>query len=129
MAIIVLADDDGDLRAVYAQALQSAGHEVIEAADGRAALDCVRQRRPTLLLLDIWMPVLNGFEVLEALRHDPAAGRMRVVVLSCLGDGDSRLEAFEAGAAEYLLKGCALTDLLAAIDRAQIEADVVNEPS
>src|SRR5436305_11791044 len=78
-ATLVLADDDDDLRAVYAPCLRAAGYTVHEAADGREALDLVREHRPALLLLDIWMPGLNGFEVLDGLRHDPAAGRLKVV--------------------------------------------------
>jgi CheY-like chemotaxis protein len=122
VATIVLADDDVDLRAVYGPCLRSAGHEVWEAADGREAVTCVRQLQPDLLLLDIWMPHFNGFEVLDMLRHDPAATRLKVVVLSNLGDADSRLEAFGCGAVEYLVKGLALSDLLAKIDSALAEA-------
>lgn len=117
MATIVLADDDDALREVYATALRATGHEVHEAADGPAALEQVRARRPTLLMLDIWMPALNGFEVLDALRHDPAGTRLKVLVVSNLGDADSRLEAFEGGATDYLVKGVGLDELLARVDR------------
>ncbi len=110
MARIVLADDDDDLRAVYRTVLRAAGHEVWEAVDGRAAIDLVRARRPDLLLLDIWMPALNGFEVLDALRHDPAGVRLKIVVVSNLADADARLEAFEGGACDYLVKGLPLEE-------------------
>lgn len=110
MARIVLADDDDDLRAVYHAVLRSAGHEVWEAADGRAAIEFVRVQRPDLLLLDIWMPALNGFEVLDALRHDPSGVRLKVVVISNLADADARLEAFEGGASDYLVKGLPLDE-------------------
>ena len=66
-ATIVLAEDDSDLRAIYAQDLREAGHVVWEAEDGGQALALVRARSPELLLLDIWMPILNGLEVLERL--------------------------------------------------------------
>jgi DNA-binding response OmpR family regulator len=112
MAKIVLADDDDDLRAVYSAALRAEGHEVWEAVDGREAIQQTQTRRPDLLLLDIWMPALNGFEVLDALRHDSAGIHLRIVVVSNLADAEARLEAFEAGACEYLVKGAPLTDLL-----------------
>jgi two-component system cell cycle response regulator len=116
-ATIVLAEDEGDLRAVYASYLRSAGYSVLEAAHGQEALDLVRAKRPNLLLLDIWMPVLNGFEVLDRLRHDPAACHTRVVMLSCQSDADARLECFGDGAVEFLVKGLPLIDLLAHIQR------------
>ncbi|HWE39042.1 MAG TPA: response regulator [Isosphaeraceae bacterium] len=116
-ASIVLADDDEDLRAVYAAMLRAEGFEVVEAADGPAAIASVCGRRPDLLILDLWMPGLNGLEVLDRLRHEPAATRTRVVMLSCLGDADYRLESFEAGAVAYLVKGLALEDLVAEVRR------------
>ncbi len=66
-ATIVLAEDDADLRVLCAQWLRRAGHRVWEAADGAEALSAVMAHRPDLLLLDIWMPILNGLEVLEHL--------------------------------------------------------------
>jgi CheY-like chemotaxis protein len=115
MASIVLADDDDDLRALYTPLLRSAGHTVWEASGGVEALELVRKHRPGLLILDVWMPRCNGFEVLEALRHDPASNGLKVLMLSNLGDADTRLEAFEMGASEYLVKGLPLTDLRAKV--------------
>jgi DNA-binding response OmpR family regulator len=113
---ILLADDDADLRAVYGPCLRAAGYEVQETGDGQETVDSVRECPPDLLLLDIWMPQLNGFEVLDALKHDPAAMRMKVVVLSNLGDAESRLEAFGSGAVEYVVKGLSLDELLSKIE-------------
>ena len=117
MASLVLADDDEDLRDVYGCALAAAGHQILHARDGREALDMVRAKRPSLLLLDLWMPHLTGFDVLEALRHDPAGCFLRVIVVSNLADADSRLEAFEAGATEYLVKGRTLAEIVAVVER------------
>lgn len=128
-ATIVLADDDADLRAVYAPWLRSAGYEVHEAGDGHEALGLVRSRRPDLLLLDLWMPGASGFEVLDALRHEPAAGHVKVVVLSCQCDGDSKLECFGVGACGFLAKGLPLTDLLEAVRRTLAEPEVAAGPA
>jgi DNA-binding response OmpR family regulator len=125
MAMIVLADDDDDLRALYAAALRTDGHEVVEACDGREAVELTRARRPELLLLDIWMPALNGFEVLDALRHDGAGVRLRVVVVSNLADAEARLEAFEAGASDYLVKGGPLAEFLGQVRAALDGADAL----
>lgn len=122
VATIVLAEDDADLRALYRACLNREGHVVVEAADGQAAVDTVRTRHPDLLLLDLWMPTLNGFEVLDALRHDPTATRLKVVVLSAQCDADARLEAFGSGAVGYLVKGLAITDLLECV-RATLACD------
>jgi DNA-binding response OmpR family regulator len=121
MASIVLADDDEDLRAIYAPLLRSAGHVVREASRGAEALRLVREHRPGLLILDVWMPESNGFEVLEALRHDPASSGLKVLMLSNIGDADTRLECFEMGATDYLIKGLALADLRAKV--AELLAD------
>ena len=111
MASIVLADDDEDIRAVYGPFLRSTGHTVWEAPGGSEALGLVREHRPTLLILDVWMPRCNGFEVLEALRHDPASTGLKVMMLSNMGDADTRLECFAMGAAEYVVKGLPLLEL------------------
>jgi twitching motility two-component system response regulator PilH len=116
MASIVLADDDEDIRAIYGPCLRSSGHNVIEAAGGLEAVQLVRKHRPDLLVLDVWMPGCNGFEVLETLRHDPASAGVKILMLSNMGDADTRLECFEMGAAGYLVKGLALAELRAGVD-------------
>ena len=116
-AMIVIADDESDLRAVYAAVLRREGYEVCEAADGREALELVQAHRPDLLILDVWMPVVNGFEVLDRLRYDPNATTLKVVMLSNVGDADSRLEGYSAGVADYWLKGLSLDDLCERVRR------------
>jgi len=129
MATILLADDDEGIRAVYRACLQTAGHHVIEAEDGRQALEILREQRPELMILDVWMPQLNGFEVLDALRHDPSSSRMKVLILSNLGDADTRLEAFNGGAAEYMVKGVSLRDLMARVNTLLADSLLTSEPS
>lgn len=116
-ATIVLADDEDDIRAVYAPILRSAGHTVWEAGGGQDAVDQVLRHRPDLLLLDVWMPGVNGFEVLEQLRHNPASSSMRVVMLSNMSDADTRMECFEMGATDYLVKGLSLSEFRDRIER------------
>lgn len=110
MGSIVLADDDDDIRAVFVPFLRAAGHTVWEASRGAEALAMVREHRPGLLILDIWMPEMSGFEVLEQLRHDPVASGLKVMMLSNMGDADTRMECFEMGAADYLVKGAPLVE-------------------
>lgn len=111
MVSIVLADDDDDLRALYGPFLRALGYEVWDAPGGLEALEMVRRHRPRLLILDVWMPRCNGFEVLERLRHDPLSTQMKIMMLSNMGDADTRLECFEMGVADYVVKGLTLGDL------------------
>jgi DNA-binding response OmpR family regulator len=114
-ATIVLADDDADLRALYAECLRRDGHVVLEAADGGEALRLVTDHAPELLLLDVWMPVLNGLEVLERLGRTSSAVGLKVVILSHLCDADTRLEGFALGADDYWIKDLSLVELCSGI--------------
>jgi DNA-binding response OmpR family regulator len=110
-ATIVVAEDDPNLRKLYAEWLRRAGHRVWVAADGAEAVAQVCSCKPDLLLLDIWMPILNGLEVLERLRRTDAAVGLRVVVLSCLDDADTHLEGYSLGITDYWTKDLSLTEL------------------
>ena len=123
MATLVVADDDDALREVYALALRAAGHEVQEAIDGALALEAIRLHKPSLLLLDLWMPGMTGFDVLERLRHDALGSRLKIVVISNLGDADSQLQAFEAGATAYLVKSRSLEELVNLVARTLCEPE------
>jgi DNA-binding response OmpR family regulator len=114
---IVLAEDEADQRTLLAECLRREGHVVWEACDGGQAVSLVRTHTPSLLLLDIWMPVLNGLEVLEHLGQSPEAVGMKVVVLSQLGDADTRLEGFALGVDDYWTKDFSLVELCARIQR------------
>jgi DNA-binding response OmpR family regulator len=82
-----------------------------------------------LLILDVWMPNLNGFEVLELLRDDPLSSNLKVVMLSNLGDSDTRLEGFSAGVADYWIKGLSLSDLTMLVGRLVAdEPDLASRP-
>jgi DNA-binding response OmpR family regulator len=116
-ATIVLAEDEADLRALYAECLRRDGHVVLEAADGGEAVSLVRDRAPDLLILDIWMPILNGLQVLEHLNRTPVATGLKVAVLSQMGDADTRLEGFALGALEYWTKDLSLFELCERIQR------------
>ncbi len=107
---IVLAEDDADLRAIYSAALRLDGHQVHHAGDGGSALELLERVEPDLLLLDLWMPVLNGLEVLEILRRRGQT-RFRTIVLSNYADADARLEGFALGAEDTWTKDLSLDEL------------------
>ena len=101
---ILLAEDDRFLRKAADATLRHHGFTVITAADGEETLSLARREVPDLILLDLIMPKLHGFEVLKALKRDPLTSQIPVIVLSNLGqDSDSRM-ALELGAVDYWVK-------------------------
>jgi DNA-binding response OmpR family regulator len=101
---ILLAEDDRFLRKAAATALKRQGFAVLEAVDGEEALRVARAEAPDLILLDLIMPKLQGFEVLRALKADPATAATPVLILSNLGQDSDVKQAMEAGAAGYFVK-------------------------
>jgi CheY-like chemotaxis protein len=115
-ATIVVAQDNAHLRSNFAQGLRQAGHNVWEAADGAQALALVRAHAPELLILDTWMPILNGLEVLERLVGAPEAVGIKVVMLSNESDADTRLEGFALGVVDYWTRDMPVVELCERID-------------
>ena len=101
---ILLAEDDRFLRKAATTALKRQGFTVLEAVDGEDALRVARAEAPDLILLDLIMPKLQGFEVLRALKADPATAATPVLILSNLGQDSDVKRAMEAGAAGYFVK-------------------------
>ena len=110
---ILLAEDDRFLRKAAETALKRQGFAVLVAVDGEEALRVVRAEAPDLVLLDLIMPKLQGFEVLRALKADAATARIPVIILSNLGQDSDVKQAMEAGAAAYFVKAnLSLQDLV-----------------
>jgi CheY-like chemotaxis protein len=109
--MIVVAEDHEDIRYVLKRALERAGHEVVTAADGAAALDAVRRHRPDAVVTDIDMPLMTGFELCRAIRADPDLRHIPVILASgSLLPGDPRVT--EVGASATLLKPFLPTQLI-----------------
>ncbi len=101
---ILVVDDEPAIAHLLRKVLEADGHEVVTANDGQGALDRVAERRPDLILLDVDMPRVNGFEVCSRLKTDPVTRLIPVLVLTGKGAGDTRLHAWELGADEFLTK-------------------------
>jgi PAS domain S-box-containing protein len=101
---ILVVDDNRDSAATLAHMLKTMGHPVQIAHDGRAALDEAAAFRPDLILLDIGLPILNGFLVAERLRSDPAHSRTVIAALTGYGDEQDRKRSTEAGIDHHLVK-------------------------
>jgi len=111
---ILWADDNADMRE-YVRRLLSARYEVEAVADGEAALDAVRWRRPDLVLADVMMPGLDGLGLVRALRADPHTRSIPVILLSARAGEESRIEGLDAGADDYLYKPFNARELLAQV--------------
>ena len=101
---ILVADDTESIRALFRKLLATDGHEVIDVADGVAALAAVRDFHPDVVLLDVTMPQLDGLEVCRRLKSDPATRLTPVVLVTGLSDLQDRIKGIEAGADEFLSK-------------------------
>ena len=112
--IVVVADDNADLRE-YLRTLLSVDYHVITANDGREALAAVRAYAPVLVLSDVLMPVLDGFELLRELRSSSQTQSVPVILLSARAGEEGRLEGLRAGADDYILKPFSARELLARV--------------
>ena len=98
---ILVVDDDTPIRSLLRQELTDAGYKVKEAANGKAALDAVRLKKPDLIILDVMMPEINGFDVAAVLKNDPATMDIPIIILSIVQDKE---RGFRIGVDRYLTK-------------------------
>jgi len=101
---ILVADDNAASRELLREVLEMSGYDVLEAADGQEALRKARETSPDLALVDIQMPHLDGFGVLQALRDDPRFTDLRVVALTAFAMQGDRERALGAGFDGYITK-------------------------
>jgi adenylate cyclase len=124
---ILVADDDEMGREVIAQTIATLGHEVVQAKDGPSALLTARVQMPDLILLDVEMPGLTGFEVCKLLRAQEATCRIPIIILTALHEPEDRVYGLDIGADDYLTKPFAPRELVARVEKrlqAKREADL-----
>ncbi len=109
MAKIIVLEDEQVLQKALSIELLGAGFEVLSALDGEAGLTLIRKENPDLVLLDLTMPKLPGFEVLQQLKSDKKTSAIPVVILSNLGQDADKKKGMELGAEDYFVKSS--TDL------------------
>jgi OmpR family response regulator RpaB len=98
---ILIADDEDNIRRILTTRLAMQGHEVVEAANGVEALELFRTQEPELVVLDVMMPELDGFAVLERIR---AQSEVPIILLTALGDVADRVTGLQLGADDYMVK-------------------------
>ena len=128
---VLVVDDHAPMRTLCRVNLEAAGFRVLEAADGDEALAAIRTDRPDLILLDIMMPRVSGWEVAAALLADSSTDRIPIVFITARTGVTDRIRAFELGAQEYLTKpfdpaglAATVTKVLDQIDRGERDADL-----
>jgi CheY-like chemotaxis protein len=102
---VLVVEDDHLIREAIAEALDEEGFDVVEAANGREALEKLHQERASLVLLDLMMPIMDGWQFREAQLHDPEISNIPVVVLSAVKDDNVSAE-------RHFSKPCDLDELL-----------------
>ena len=101
---ILVVEDDQFLRGLMVKKLESEDFDVMQAVDGESGLRLAREKKPDLILLDLVLPGIDGFEVLKQLNESSDTADMQVVVLSNLGQKDDIDRALSLGAKDYLIK-------------------------
>jgi DNA-binding NtrC family response regulator len=112
--VLVVDDDAASLSALF-ECLRRDGYRVLVAQDGRSALERAANGKPALILLDVMMPDLDGFETCRRLKADPATAEIPVLFLTALADTTEKLEGFAAGAVDYLTKPFQWEEVLARV--------------
>lgn len=101
---VLVAEDEKDIRRLVVFTLERAGYEILEAGDGREALRLATENHPHLILLDVMMPFMNGYEVCRKLRDIPELKNTPIVLLSAKAQNYEIGEGLRAGATDYLVK-------------------------
>jgi DNA-binding response OmpR family regulator len=113
---ILLVEDDAALATVYKTRLEAEGFDVRHVDNGEDALTNAIDYRPDLIVLDVMMPKIDGFDVLDILRQTPETTSMRVVMLTALSQAKDKERAEQLGADDYLVKSqVVITDVIARI--------------
>jgi CheY-like chemotaxis protein len=111
MPKILVADDERDIRELIGFTLRIAGFEVVLVADGVEAIEQAPLEKPDLILLDVRMPKVTGYDVCRHLKEDPATSAIPIVFLSAKGQDGEIQEGLDSGAVEYIVKPFTPDDL------------------
>jgi DNA-binding response OmpR family regulator len=114
---IMVVDDDPNALDIVRTFLESKGYTVATAQDGNQALSLLEQVRPALVLLDVMMPGMDGWEVARIIKNHPTWGDTRVVMLTARSDFADKHEGLRAGADDYMVKPIKLSDLADRVER------------
>ena len=104
MSKVMVVEDDASLREIYSIRITAEGYEVVSAGDGEEALATAVREKPDLILSDVMMPKISGFDMLDILRSTPETANIKVVMMTALSAEDQRQRGERLGADRYLVK-------------------------
>ena len=114
--LILIAEDDRDLGQLLVFNLQRRGYRALVATDGRVALNAAFEHKPDLILLDLMLPILHGYELCRLLKSSPVLAHIPVIILTALVTTENKVKGFKLGAEDYLTKPFAMPELLARVN-------------
>lgn len=118
MPKVLVVEDIPDIRFLMVETLVDAGHQVLEAGDGAAGLVSACQHHPDVILLDVMMPVMDGFQMLKELKADPGTAAIPVIMVTAKGQEEDVARALCAGAAAFVVKPFAHNEVVAQVEKA-----------
>src|SRR3977135_1221982 len=125
MAKIMLVEDDNNLREIYEARLLAEGYEIVSARDGEEALALAVKERPDLIISDVMMPKISGFDMLDILRSTPETKNTKVIMMTALSQAEDKARAEKLGADRYLVKSQVTREDVAKVAREVLSGDVV----
>ena len=104
MAKILLVEDDNNLREIYGERLMAEGYDIVSASDGEEALQAAVTEKPDLIISDVMMPKISGFDMLDILRQTPETKNVKIIMMTALSQAEDKSRADSLGANKYLVK-------------------------
>src|SRR5688572_18226767 len=135
MTKIMLVEDDNNLREIYEARLLAEGYEIVSAKDGEEALALAVKERPDLIISDVMMPKISGFDMLDILRSTPETKDTKVIMMTALSQAEDKARADKLGADRYLVKSQVTLEDVAKVAREVLQgesspaAPVVSSPA
>lgn len=123
MAKIMLVEDDNNLREIYEARLLAEGYEIVSAKDGEEALAMAVKERPDLIISDVMMPKISGFDMLDILRSTPETKNTKVIMMTALSQAEDKTRADKLGADRYLVKSQVTLEDVAKVARDVLTGD------
>ena len=115
MTKILVTDDEKDIVELISYNLEKEGFSILKAYDGEAALRLVQSQKPDLLILDLMLPKLSGFDVCKAIRNNPKVSHLPIIMLTAKADETDKIIGLEIGADDYITKPFSIKELVARV--------------